>query len=111
MLLLLLLLFGVLAVALVLNAFLRLALLALGAVLVLVMFLAINKTLVVLVPTVPLCFYPSGLGTLASVVFSAALPCSLVATTAANLGHAGLPFAGVHHRWPQSQLGPVVADL
>ena len=50
MLLLLLLLFGVLAVALVLNAFLRLALLALGAVLVLVMFLAINKTLVVLVP-------------------------------------------------------------
>ena len=35
----------------------------------LVTLLATNKTLVVLVPTVPLSFHPGGLGTLASVVF------------------------------------------
>ena len=69
LLLLLLLLLGVLAVALAMNAFLRLTVSALGAVLLLVTLLALNKTLVVLVLTVPLCFHSSGLGTLASVVF------------------------------------------
>ena len=69
LLLLLLLLLGVLAVALAMNAFLRLAMLALGAVPLLVTLLATNETLVVLVPTGPLCFQPSGLGTLASVGF------------------------------------------
>ena len=68
LLLLLLLLLGVLAVALAMNAFLRLTVSALGAVLLLVTLLALNKTLVVLVLTVPLCFHSSGLGTLASVV-------------------------------------------
>ena len=68
-LLLLLLLLGGLAVALAMNAFPRLALLALGVVPLLVTLLATNETLVVLVPTVPLCFHPSGLGTLASVGF------------------------------------------
>ena len=67
--LLMLLLLGVLAVALAMNAFPRLALLALGAVPLLVTLLTTNKKLVVLVPTVPLCFHPSGLGTLASVGF------------------------------------------
>ena len=66
---LMLLLLGVLAVALATNAFPRLALLALGAVPLLVTLLATNKTLVIAVPTVPLCFHPSGLGTLASVGF------------------------------------------
>ena len=61
--LLLLLLLGGLAVALAMNAFLRLALLALGTVPLLVTLLATNKTLVVLVPTVPLCFHSSGLFT------------------------------------------------
>ena len=69
LLLLLLLLLGVVAVALVMNAFPRPALLALGAVPLLSTLLATNKTLVVLVPTVPLCFHPSGLGILASVGF------------------------------------------
>ena len=67
--LLLLLVLGGVAVALAMNAFPRLALLALGAVPLLVTLLATNKTLVVLVPTVPLCFHSSGLGTLACVVF------------------------------------------
>ena len=66
---LLLLLLGVLAVALAVNAFLRLALLALGAVPSLVTLLATNKTLGALVPTVPLSFHPSSFGTLASVGF------------------------------------------
>ena len=69
LLLLMLLLLGVLAVALAMNVFLRLALLALGAVPLLVTLLATDETLVSLVPTVPLCFHPSGLGTLASVGF------------------------------------------
>ena len=69
LLLLLLVVVGVLAVALAMNAFPRLALLALGAVPSLVTLLATNKTLVVLVPTVLLCFHPSGLGTRASVGF------------------------------------------
>ena len=64
-----LLLLGVLAVALAMNAFPRHVLLALGAVPLIVTLLATNKTLVVLVPTVPLCFHPSVLGTLASVGF------------------------------------------
>ena len=68
-LLLLLLLLGGLAVALAMNAFPRLALLALWAVPLLMTWLATNKTLVVLVPTVPFCFHSSDLGTLASVVF------------------------------------------
>ena len=67
--LLLLLRLGDLAVALAMNALPRLALLALEAVSLLVTMLATSKTLAVLVPTVPLCFHPSGLGTLASVVF------------------------------------------
>ena len=74
-LLLLLLLLGVLAVVLAVNAFPRLALLALGAIPLLVTLLATNKTFLVIVPTIPLCFHPSGLGPLACVVFvsSAAL--------------------------------------
>ena len=67
--LLLLLLLGGLAVALAMNAFPRLARLALGVVPLLVTLLATNKTLVVIVPTVPLCFHLSRLGTLACVVF------------------------------------------
>ena len=67
LLLLILLLLGRLAVALTMNAIPRLALLALGAVSLLMTLLATNKTLVVIVPTVPLCCHPSGLGTLASV--------------------------------------------
>ena len=69
LLLLLLLLLWVQAVALAMNAFPRLALLALGAVSLTVTLLATNKTLVVLVPTVPLCFHLSGLGALASAGF------------------------------------------
>ena len=69
LLLLLLLLRGGLTVALAMNALPRLALLAAGAVPLLVTLLAANKTLVVLVLTVPICFHSSGLGTLASVVF------------------------------------------
>ena len=68
-LLLLLLLLGVLAVALAMDAFLRLALQALTAVPLLVTLLATNKTLVVFVPTAPLYFHLSGLCTLAFVVF------------------------------------------
>ena len=64
----LLLLLGGVAVALVMNAFPRLALLTLGAVPLLVTLLAANKTLVVVVPAVPFCFHPSGLDTLACVV-------------------------------------------
>ena len=59
LLLLLLLLLGSLAVALAMNAFPRLALLHLGAVPLLVTLLATNKTLVVVVPVVSLCFHPS----------------------------------------------------
>ena len=62
--LLLLLLLGGLAVALAMNAFPCLALLALGLVPLLAI-LATNKTLVVLVPMDPLYFNPSGLGSLA----------------------------------------------
>ena len=69
LLLLMLLLLGVLAVALAMNAFPRLTLLALGAVPLRVTLLATNKTLVVLVRTVPLYFHPSGLDTPASVGF------------------------------------------
>ena len=65
----LLLLLGGVAVALVMNAFPRLALLTLGAVPLLVTLLAANKTLVVVVPAVPFCFHPNGVGTLACVVF------------------------------------------
>ena len=60
---------GGLAVALAMNTFPRLALLALGAVQLLVALFATNKTLVVLVSTVSLCFHSSGLGALASVVY------------------------------------------
>ena len=69
LLLLILLLLGGLAVALGLDDFPRHALLALGAAPLLVTLRATHKTLVALVPTVPLCFHSSGLGTLASVVF------------------------------------------
>ena len=61
----LLLLYGGLAVALAMDAFLRLTLLALGAVPLLVSLLATYETLVVVVPTVPLCFHTSSLGILA----------------------------------------------
>ena len=107
LLLLLLLLLEVLAVALAMNAFLRLALLALGAVPVLVTLLATSKTLVVLVPTVPLCFHPSGLGTLAFAVFvssialqlgsrssyrsSVTLRCPLPACSIVGLNHSLVP--------------------
>ena len=63
------LLLGGLAVALAMNAFPRLALLALGAVPLLVTLLATSKTLIFIVPTVPLYFHPSGLDILACIVF------------------------------------------
>ena len=74
---LLLLLLGGQAVVLAMNAFPRPALLALGAVPLLVTLLATSKALVVLVPTVPLCFHPSGLGTLACVVFASSIALQL----------------------------------
>ena len=58
-----------LAVALAMNAFRRLTMLASGAVLLLVTLLATNKILVGLVPTVPLCVHSTGLAAVASVVF------------------------------------------
>ena len=67
--LLLLLLLGGLSVDLAMNAFPCLALLALGLVPLLVTLLATNETLVVLEPMDPLYFHPSGLGSLARVVF------------------------------------------
>ena len=76
LLLLLLLLLGGLVVALAMNAFPRLALLALGAVPLLVTLLATNTTRV-LVPTVPICFHPSGLVTLASVVYVSSIALQL----------------------------------
>ena len=77
LLLLMLLFLGVLAVARAMIAFPRLALLDLGSVPLLVTLLATHKTLVVLVPTVPLCFHPSGLGTLACVVFVSSIALQL----------------------------------
>ena len=74
-LLLVLLLLGVLAVALAMNACLRLVLLALVP--LPVTLLTTNKALVVLVPTVPLCFHPSGLSMLASVVFVSSIALKL----------------------------------
>ena len=59
---------GGLAVALAMNAFPRLGLLASGAVALLVTLLATKTTIVVLVSTVPFFINRSGLGTLASVV-------------------------------------------
>ena len=111
LLLLLLLLLGVLAVALAMNAFLRFALLALGAVPLLVTLLATNKTLVVLVPTVPLCFHPSGFGTLSSVVVVSGIALKLGSATGTDLASRCVALAGVQHRWPQSQLFPDVAGL
>ena len=61
----LLLLYRGLTVAIVMDAFSRLTLLALGAVPLLVSLLATYETLVVVVPTTPLCFNTSGLGILA----------------------------------------------
>ena len=61
----LLLLCGGLAVALVVDAFSRLTLLALRAAPLLVSLIATCETLVVVVPTPPLCFHTSGLGILA----------------------------------------------
>ena len=61
----LLLLYGGLVVALAMDTFPRLSLLALGAVTLIVVLLATHETLVVAVPTVPLCFHTSGLGSLA----------------------------------------------
>ena len=72
LLLLLLLLLGGVDVALAMNAFPRLALLALGVPLLMTL-LATNKTLVVVVPAVPLCFHPIGLGTLARVMFASSV--------------------------------------
>ena len=57
------------AVALAMNAFLHLGLLPLGADPMLVTLLATKKTLVAVVPAVPLCFHPSGLGPPPCVVF------------------------------------------
>ena len=75
---LLLLLLGGLAVNLAMNTFPRLSLLALGAVPLFVTLLASNKTLAVIAPKVLFCFHPSGLCTLACVVF--------VSSTAPQLG-------------------------
>ena len=61
----LLLLCGGLAVALVMTAFPRLILLTLGSVPLLVSLLATYETLLVVVPTNPLCFHISSLGILA----------------------------------------------
>ena len=72
---LMLLLLGVLAVALATNAFPRLALLALGAVPLLVTLLTTNKTLV-LVPTVPIIFTPAVLALWLLSGLSSVLPCS-----------------------------------
>ena len=93
-LLLLLLLGGGLGVALATNAFPRLALLALGAITLLVTLHATNKTLVAIVATVPLCFHHSGLGTLACVVF--------VSCAALQLGHRSTHRSSVTMlcRWP-----------
>ena len=54
-----------LTVAMVMDAFPRLTLLALGAVPLLVSLLATYETLVVVAPTTSLCFNTSGLGILA----------------------------------------------
>ena len=54
-----------LAVALAMDALPRLTLLALGAVPLLVTLLATHKALLVVVPTVSLCFHTGSLGTLA----------------------------------------------
>ena len=58
-----------LAVTMIMNACPRLALLVLVTASLLVTLFATNETLVVIVPTVPLCFRPSGLSTLTLVVF------------------------------------------
>ena len=79
LLLLTLMLLGVLAVALAMNAFPHLALLALGAVFLIVILLDTHKTLVVLVPAVSLYFHSSGLKTLASVVFVSCMALQLSA--------------------------------
>ena len=71
--------------AVAVKAFPRLALLALRAVPLLVILLATNKTLLVLVPTVPLSFHSRSLGTLVRSCLSAALPCSLVPAAATDL--------------------------
>ena len=71
------LLLGGLAMTLAMNASPRLALLAVGAVPLLVTLLDTKKKLVVLVPTVPVCFHPSGLGTLACVVFVSSIALQL----------------------------------
>ena len=76
-LLLLLLLLGGLAVALAVDAFPRHALMALGAVPLLVTLIATNQTLVVIVPTVPLRFHLSGLGTLPCVVLVSSIALQL----------------------------------
>ena len=68
---------GGLAVALAMNTFPCIFLLTLGAVAFLVALLAKQKTLVVLVPTVPLCFRPNGLGTPAFVVFVSSISLQL----------------------------------
>ena len=61
----LLLLYSGLAAALAMDAFPRLTLLALGAVPLLVSLLATYETLVVVLPTILLCFHTSSLGILA----------------------------------------------
>ena len=77
--LLMLLLLGVLAVALAMNAFPRLALLALGSVPLLVTLLATNKTHWFLVPTVLLYVRPAAvLAPWLRVGLSPTLPCGLV---------------------------------
>ena len=85
LLLLMLLLLGVLAVALAMKAFPRLALLTLGAVPLLVTLLATNKTLVSLVPTVRSAFTPSVLALWLPSDLSAALPRRLVPAAATDL--------------------------
>ena len=105
----LLLLLGGLAVALAMNVFPRVVMLVLGSVLLLVTLFATNKTLVVIVPTVPLCFHPSGLGTQAYVVFASSTAlhlgsrsshrssvtplCRLQASSIVGLSHSLVPSA------------------
>ena len=80
----LLLLHGGLAVALAMDAFFHLTLLAVGAVPLLVTLLASRKALLVVVPAVPLSFHTSSLDSRESSP-SAALPCYVIPAAAIDL--------------------------
>ena len=108
---LLLLLLGGVVVAMAMNAFPRLALLTLGAVPLLVTLLAANKHSLLSYRWFRSAFTPVVLAIWLASCLSAALLSSLVSTAATDLASRRVPFAGVQHRWPQTQLGPVVAGL